>query len=90
MSYVGATLKYGCQITGFSKSTQIERVQLKLLKQIVHDKQSTSYMGIYGEIGRYPLYIARYYRIIKYWCKVIAKDNGIISRDYQSNISNNT
>ena len=55
---------------------------------MLHVKQSTSSMGNsmgnYGEIGRYTLYIARYYIIIKYWCKVIATDNVIISRLYQT------
>ena len=86
-SFVGATLNYGCEIIGFSKSKQIERVHLKILKQILHVKQSTSSMGIYGEIGRYQLYIARYYRIIRYWCKVIATDNVIINRLYQTMLS---
>jgi len=35
-------------------------------------------MAIYGELGRYPLYINRYTRIIKFWCKIIYSDNIII------------
>ena len=83
-SFVGATLNYGCEITGFSKLKQIERVHLKFLKHILHVKQLISSMCIYGKIGRYALYIARYYIIIKYWRKVTATDNVIISRLYQT------
>ena len=84
-SSVGATLNYRCEITGFSKSKQIERVHPKFMKQILHVKQLTSSVCIYVEIGKYPIYIARYYRMITYWCKVVATDNVIISRLYISN-----
>ena len=47
-------------------------------------KQSTSYMGTYGELGRYPLFITRYCRIIKYCCKIIDMDNLIIKRLYHN------
>jgi len=33
-------------------------------------------MSFYGELWRYPLYINRYVRIVKYWCKFI--DSNII------------
>ena len=34
---------------------------------------------MYGELGRYPLYINRYVRIIKYWLKIV-KTNNILLR----------
>jgi len=40
-------------------------------------------MAIYGEFGRYPLYINRYTRIIKFWCKIIYSDNIIIKKLYE-------
>ena len=30
---------------------------------------------VYGELGRFPLYITRYGRIIKFWLKVVNSDN---------------
>jgi len=33
-------------------------------------------------LGRYPLYISRYTRIISYWCKILQSDNIIISSLY--------
>jgi len=41
------------------------------------------YGYIYGELGRYPLYINRYNRIIKFWCKIIYSDNIIIKKLYE-------
>ena len=39
-------------------------------------------MAACGELGRYPLYISRYERIIKYWTKVIQTENITIKSLY--------
>ena len=41
-------------------------------------------MSVYGELGRYPLYINRYVKIIKFWLKVISTDNVIVKTLYNS------
>ena len=41
-------------------------------------------MAIYGELKRYPLFINRYIRIIKYWLKVINSENIIVHQLYNS------
>ena len=41
-------------------------------------------MAVYGEVGRYPLYINRSVRIIKYWCKLQSNDNVIVSSLFTS------
>ena len=33
---------------------------------------------VYGELGRHPLYVERYVRIVKYWLKVVNSENIII------------
>ena len=35
---------------------------------------NTPTTAVYGELGRYPLYISRYVRIIKYWFRLIQTD----------------
>ena len=47
---------------------------------------STSNAGVYGELGRYPLYINRYNIIIKYWLKVINTNNCIIKAVYNASL----
>ena len=32
----------------------------------------------FGEMNRYPLYITRYVRIIRYWCRLLYTNNIII------------
>ena len=48
---------------------------------------STCNAGVYGDLGRYPLYITRYIRIIKYWCKLLNTDNIIMKTIYRQSIS---
>ena len=56
---------------------------MKFCKRILGVKLSTSNAGIYGELGRYPLYIARYTRIVKYWFKILYSDNIILRTIYE-------
>ena len=76
-------LYYSCEIWGLSKSKEIERIHLKFCKQLLNVKKSTSNMAVYGELGRYPLFINRYTRMIKYWCKILRSENIIISTLYK-------
>ena len=35
-------------------------------------------MAVYGELGRFPLYISRYVSVIKYLIKLMKSDNVLI------------
>jgi hypothetical protein len=50
-------LLYGCEEWGFSDNYVIEKNHLKYCKLILHLRQSTPNFMIYGELGRFPLYI---------------------------------
>jgi hypothetical protein len=63
-------LLYGCEVWGFSDNYVIEKIHLKFCKLILHLKQSTPNFMIYGELGRFPLYIYIKTRVISYWCKL--------------------
>ena len=39
-------------------------------------------MAVYGELGRFPLYISRYVRVIKYWIRLMKSDNALIKELY--------
>jgi hypothetical protein len=56
-AFVAATLSYVCEIWGFAKSKEIERVHLKLCKKLLNMKMSTCTNSIYEELGRFPMYI---------------------------------
>ena len=53
---------------------------MEFCKRILGVKSSTCNIAIYGEWGRYLLYINKYTRIIKFWCKIIYSDNIIIKK----------
>ena len=82
-SFVGSILGYASEIWGYGKSKEIERVHLKFCKSILKVRTSTSTMGVYGELGRYPLYITRYLRILKYWIKLLNTENIILKYVYK-------
>ena len=50
-------LLYGCEIWGFESIDIIERIHLKSLKYIFNLKSSTPIYMVYGETGRFPLYV---------------------------------
>lgn len=77
-SFVASILNYCSEVWGYTKSKPIERIHLKYCKKILNVKLSTSNAGIYGELARYPLYISRYLRILKYWFKLLHTDNCIL------------
>jgi hypothetical protein len=45
--------------------------------------QHTCTKSIYGELGLFPMYINRYVRIIKFWCKTVSSENILISKLYE-------
>jgi len=75
-------------IWGYTKSKEIERIHLKFLKRLLNVKQRTSTAVVYGEVGRFPRFINRYVRIIKYWCKICNSDNILIKTMYKVGLDN--
>jgi hypothetical protein len=64
-------LLYDCELWGLSNCDIIERVHLKYCKLLLNLKFSTPNCMIYGELGRYPLYIDIQQRMVSYWIKLI-------------------
>ena len=87
-SFVFPILSYASEIWGYSKSKEIERVHLKFCKQILRVRKNTCNASVYGELGRYPLFIHRYLRTFNYWCKLINTDNIILKTVYKQMLQN--
>ena len=68
---ISPILNYGAEIWGFHKSPDIERVHIKFMKQILCVRQQTTGSAVYGELGRFPMYIQRKIQIMKYWHKIV-------------------
>ena len=52
------------------------------MKNILNVKTTTFSASVYGELGKYPLYICRQVRIIKDWIKLIKTENFIVKTIY--------
>jgi len=81
-TFVGSIHNYSCEIWGKSKSKVIERLHLKLCKRLLKVRSNTCNAAVYGKLGRYPLYVNRYIRIIQYWLKVVNTDNILLKCVY--------
>jgi hypothetical protein len=68
-------LIYGSEIWGFRKYEAIEIVQRKFLKQYLGLGSQSSNFAVYGETGRYPLYVNYMCKCIKYWLKMVQVEN---------------
>jgi len=62
--FIGLMLNNACEISGFSKSKEIERIHLKFCKKILMFKLNTPTTAVYGELEHCPLYMSRYLRIL--------------------------
>ena len=65
----------------------LENKYIKLCKQIIGIRQKSCNAAVCGKLGRYPLYINRYIRIVKYWLRITNTDN-IILRTVPMNLNN--
>jgi len=57
---------------------------LKLCKRLLRVTVNTCTAAVYGELGRYPLYIQRYVKLIQYWFKIMDSDNIILRTIYNA------
>ena len=70
-AFVGSILGYNCEVWGFARAENIERIHRKFCKCLLNVKMSTNSLALYAEVGRFPgLIINRQTRIIKYWLKL--------------------
>ena len=83
-AFVGSVLSYANEILGFTKNKELEGIHLNFCKRLLNVRNSTSSLAVYGELGRYPLYVLRYISIVKYWFKVINSENNIAQYVYRS------
>ena len=83
-SLVMPILEYGSEIYFNNKeNTTLEKVQLKYLKMMLSVHSNTSSLAIYGDTGRYPLFIKAKQRAIKFWARIAKlKDESLVKMVY--------
>ena len=56
---------------GICEGHYSKKTHIKCCKQILGIRQNSCNAAVYGELGRYPLYINRYIRIVKYCLRIM-------------------
>jgi len=79
-AFVLHILNYSLEIWGYTKSKEFKRVHLKFCKCLLRVRVNTCTAAVYGELGRYPLYIQRYVKLNQYWFKLIDSDNIMLAQ----------
>ena len=75
---------------GFNKARAIETVHLNFCKRLLGVKETTQNDFIYGELGRTDYQTRRYLCIIKWWLKIITReDNKYIKHVYKMMLAGN-
>jgi hypothetical protein len=65
-------LLYASEVWGLKRLDSIEKVHLLACKQFLGVPIMTPNKMVYGDLGRYPLFIDSYINTIKYWFRIIS------------------
>ena len=71
---------YGSEVWGFDNSPNVERIELKLLKFILHLPSSAPNTAVRGELGQFPISLWWKERILKYWNKLCSENAPAITK----------
>jgi hypothetical protein len=63
---------YGAEVWGIQRFDAIEKAHLFACKKYLSVAQTTPNAFLYGDLGRYPMYILAAIRCIKYWLRILA------------------
>ena len=63
-TYISCILSYGYETWGSHKGEDIVKVHLNFLKSALNVRFAVNFM-VYFELGRVPMYVERYYRMLK-------------------------
>ena len=83
LTHVSSILNYGCEVWGYHKADDVENVHISYLKRILKVIKSTVNYMVYCKLGRFPMYIEKYCRMLRYWFKLLCADNCILKCLYE-------
>ena len=77
---VKSMLLYSSEVWGLTQYKGIESIHLFAIKKFLNVGQTTPNTMVYGETGRYPLYVDTYINVVKYWFKLKKMDRNRLPR----------
>jgi len=82
---IAPSLLYAAEIWGHTENKQIEKVHLYACKLFLNVPNMTPNDMVYGELGRYPLYVDAACKCVMYWFRVLKQPPSRYSRmSYES------
>ena len=85
---IQSVLLYASEIWGHRRLDSIEKVHVLACKKYLGLPLKTPNKMVYGELGRYPLFINSQIRCIKYWFRLLVMDqNRLPKQAYQMMLS---
>ena len=81
-SLVELIILYGSEVLRFWKSTNHEKIHLKVCKRILNLRLTTLNYMVYGELGRYPLEVRVKLTMVSFWTKLVQRENKVSSNLY--------
>jgi hypothetical protein len=79
-SQIEPLLTYAAEIWGLETNTKIEKVQNYAIKRFLNVPIHSSNTILYGETGRYPLFVKSMVKCIKYWLRLLKLPGSRICR----------
>jgi exonuclease III len=70
-SQIEPILTYAAEVWGLEENNQMERVHTFAIKRFMNVPIHSSNTMVYGDSGRYPLYVRSYVKCIKYWLRLL-------------------
>ena len=70
-------LNYGCELLGFVHSNELESIHT-----LLGIKKSTHFSVLYGELGRFSLYVYHKIRMLNYWVKILKNKDSLVFKIY--------
>lgn len=65
------TITYAAEVWGVKETKIVEQVHMYACKKILSVSTKTPNTMIYGELGRYPLFVNTFIQAVKYWLKIL-------------------
>ena len=81
-SMVVPILLYGAEIWGVYKFRNVDKLHMKFLKSLLGVKRQTPNYAVLGEFGRLPLSVICKQRPLKFWCKIMIRNNILLYETY--------
>ena len=67
-------LLYSAELWGLNRLEHIEKVHLMICKRFLGVPVKTPNKMVYGDLGRYPLFVNSYVACLRYWFKLLRLD----------------